>query len=347
MASLDPHVGSRVVSCLIRSSTMSSQRLSLSRVALLGGFGLALGWLALGGNHTGKAGQHPVVPGNPTTIPVVSAAAPEDRKADKAGIQKALDAFAGAFQKGDAKSIAALWTTEGDYVSEDGTTISGRMALEKAYTEFFAKNPENAMEIEVDSIKFPSRDNAVVEGHFKLHKGKKKELIVSKCSFLYAREDGKWLIAIAREWPGDGLSLRDLEWLIGTWEAKRDGMTVSTKYEWTANKSFIRSHFTISQDSKSFTGMQMIGKDPATGLLHTWTFEDEGGIGGTDIARDGKKWIHTARAVTTDGRVVTSVNIMTPLDADSFTWQVTERTIDDEELPDLPPIKVTRVKAKK
>ncbi|MCE9562155.1 MAG: nuclear transport factor 2 family protein [Planctomycetes bacterium] len=325
---------------------MSSQRLSLSRIAVFGGFAIATGWLAFGGNHSGTAGQLPVIPGNPQIVPV-AAAAPDDRATDKAAILKALDGFAAGFKKGDGKAVASLWTTEGEYTSDDGTTFSGRAALEKAYTEFFAKNPDNSMEIEVDSIKFPSRDNAVVEGHFKLQRGKKKELVVSKCSFLYTREDGKWLVAIAREWPGDGLSLRDLEWLIGTWEAKRDGMTVNSKYEWTANKSFIRCDFSITQGGKNFTGMQMIGKDPSTGMLHSWTFEDEGGIGGTDISRDGKKWVYTARAVTTDGRVVTTTNIMTQIDNDSFLWHVTERAIDDEELPDLPPIKVTRVKAKK
>jgi hypothetical protein len=146
-------------------------------------------------------------------------------------------------------------------------TFRGRAALEKAYTEYFAKNSDNALDIEVESMRFPSKDTAVVEGHFKLHTGKKKELIVSKCSFLYAREDGKWLIAIAREWPGDGLSLRDLEWLIGTWEAKRDGTIVTTKYEWTSNRSFIRCHFSITQEGKTTTGMQMIGIGVAVGLI--------------------------------------------------------------------------------
>jgi hypothetical protein len=92
--------------------------------------------------------------------------------------------------------------------------------------------------------------------------------------------------------------------------------------------------------------MQMIGKDPSTGLLHVWTFEDSGGIGNTTITRDDKKWVHSATAVTVDGRVLTSTNIMTPIDNDSFTWQAVERTLDDEELPDLPPIKVVRVKGK-
>jgi uncharacterized protein (TIGR02246 family) len=317
---------------------MSTHR--LPRTVLLGAFAAAAGWLALGVGRPEAVGQPPAAP---------VAADPkgkDDRAADRAAVQKAIDAFEEAFKKGDAKAVAALWTAEGEYVSDDGTTLTGRAALEKAYTEFFAKNPDNTLEVEVASVKFPSRDTAVVEGHFKLRKGKTRELAVSTCHFLYAREDGKWLVAIAREQPGDGLSLRDLEWLIGTWEAKRDGNGVSTKYEWTANKSFIRAHFTLTMDGKTFSGTQMIGKDPATGLLHIWTFEDSGGIGNTDITRDGKKWVHASHAVTPDGRTITSTNVMTPIDADSFTWQAVERVIDGEALPDLPPIKVARVKAK-
>ena len=198
----------------------------------------------------------------------------------------------------------------------------------------------------MDSLRFPSRENAVVEGHFKLHMGKKKELVVSRCSFLYVREDGKWLIAIAREWPGDGLEIRDLEWLIGTWEAKRNETTVTTKYEWTAKKTFIRCRFSITQDGRTTSGMQMIGKMPSTGELHTWTFEDDGGIGDSDITRDGKKWMFAARGLTADGRVITSTNIMTPIDADTFTWQAVERALDGESLADQPPVKVTRIKGK-
>jgi uncharacterized protein (TIGR02246 family) len=316
---------------------MSSTRTSRTLVVLLGG-AAAAGWLALAGGHPGTAGQAPGAP--------QKAAAAQERQPDRDAVRKALDGFVAAFRTGDAKAVAAQWTAEGEYISDDGTAIRGRAALEKDYAAFFAKSPGNSLEVEVDSVRFPSRDNAVVEGHFKLRKAKGGELTVSRCSFLYAREDGKWLIAIAREWPGDGLSLRDLEWLIGTWEAKRDGMVVSTKYEWTANKSFIRCQFSIKKDGDTSTGMQMIGKDPATGLLKVWTFEDEGGIGETDITRDEKKWVHAARGVTADGRVLTATNIMTPLDADSFLWHAVGRAIDDDGLPDLPPIKVVRVKAK-
>jgi uncharacterized protein (TIGR02246 family) len=314
------------------------------RVALFGAVAVAIVF-AFGGGRPGSAGQPPAPPAAPAAAAPVPTA--EERQPDRAGVQKALDSFVQAFRKGDGKAVAAHWTAEGEYVGDDGATFRGRAALEKDYAEFFTKSPGNSLDVDVETIRFPSRDTAVVEGYFKLRKAKGAELVVSRCSFLYAREDGKWLIAIAREWPGDGTSLRDLEWLIGTWEAKRDTTVVTTKYEWTANKSFIRCHFTITQDGKSHTGMQMIGKVPSTGVLHMWTFEDEGGIGDADLTREGKKWVHAARGATADGRVLTGTNIMTPIDADSFLWQAVERRLDDDALPDLPPIKVTRVKGKR
>ena len=324
---------------------MISQHRSSTRLLVFGGLALAAGWLVIDSMRPGNAGQPPTVPVASETAAAAPKAA-EERLADRAEVQKTIDSFAAAFGQGDAKAVAALWTPEGEYISDDGTTIRGRAALEKDYAEFFAKNPNNALEVEVDTIRFPSRDTAVVEGHFKLRMGKKKELVVSRCSFLYAREEGKWLIAIAREWPGDGLEIRDLEWLIGTWEAKRGNTVVTTKYEWTTNKTFIHCRFSITQDGKTTSGMQMIGKMPSTGELHSWTFEDEGGIGDTDITRDSKKWMFAARGSTADGRVITATNLMTPIDADTFTWQSVERTLDGETLADQAPVRVTRVKGK-
>src|SRR5579883_1316921 len=251
---------------------MSATRLSQSRVALFGCLAVAAIGFAVAAGQPNNAAQPPTSAAPAPPIPDTPVAAPAksaDRLADRTAIEKAIESFSSAFQKGDAKVLVAHWTSEGEYISDDGTTFNGRAALEKAYAEFFTKNPDNALTVEVDSIRFPSRDTAVLEGHFKLLRGKKKELTVSRCSFLYTREDGKWLIAIAREWPGDGLAIRDLEWLIGSWEAKRNGTVVTTKYEWAGNKSFIRCHFTITQDGKTKSGMQMIGKDPSTGGLRT------------------------------------------------------------------------------
>lgn len=311
---------------------------SLTGVVAVLGFALVATSIAQAQRPTGTA---------PATGDPPKAAAPDDRAADRETVQKALDSFTAAFQKGDAKAVAAHWTADGEYVGDDGTTHRGRAALEKDYAAFFAKSPNNVLEVEVGTLRFPSRDTAVVEGHFKLRTGPKKELVVSRCSFLYAREEGKWLIAIARESPGDGLSLRDLEWLIGAWEVTQNNSIVTTKYEWTKNKTFIRCQISITQDGRTQTATQMIGKMPSTRALHAWTFEDGGGIGDADITRDGKRWQFAARGSTSDGQVITLTNIMTPVDADTFTWQTVERTADGERLPDLPLVKVVRVKTER
>src|SRR5688572_30448986 len=153
-----------------RSNVMRTQHASRTGIVLIGGLAVAGLALAFGENNLGSAGQPPKAP----AVPVgESQKAPEDRPADRAGVQKALDAFVAAFGKGDAKAVGAQFTADGEYISDDGTTYRGRAALEKDYAEFFAKNPTNALEVDVDSIRFPSRDTAVVEGHFKLHMGKK------------------------------------------------------------------------------------------------------------------------------------------------------------------------------
>jgi hypothetical protein len=161
------------------------------------------------------------------------------------------------------------------------------------------------------------------------------------------REGGKWQMALVREWPNDNASLRDLEWLIGTWVAKRDEADVHTTYEWLWNKTFIRVDFSIREKERTLSGFQIIGKDLASGQLRSWTFESEGGFGAASWTRDGKKWVLDAAGHLANGKIMTATNILTPLSADSFTWQSVDRTIDGEEVDDLPPVKVTRVKQQK
>ena len=169
----------------------------------------------------------------------------------------------------------------------------------------------------------------------------------SRYSILHVREGKKWLMAVVREWPVETTSLRDLEWLIGTWESKRDGTVVTTRYEWTANKAFIRCQFSVAQGKDVQTGMQMIGKDSGSGELRSWTFESEGGFGEATWSRDGNKWVMDTAARLPDGSTLAATNILTPLGPDSFTWQTVKRSSDGEEADELPPVKVTRVKQKK
>jgi uncharacterized protein (TIGR02246 family) len=266
------------------------------------------------------------------------------RGADEAAIRKATASFMKAVSKGDAKAIAAFWTPDGEYIDDDGTTIRGRAAIQAAYAKAFAKNPRVKLTFTVESIRFPSKDTAIEEGYAQSYRADSEVPTASRYSVLHVREGGRWLMAVLREWPDEGISLRDLDWLIGTWEAKTDEAEVRTTYAWDAKKNSIRCHITIKGKSRTVSAVQVLLKDPRNGLLRSWMFDDDGGFGDGAWSRDGKRWVIEAAGVQSDGGELTATNILTPVDKDTFIWQSTERTLDDEELADIPPVKVTRVK---
>jgi uncharacterized protein (TIGR02246 family) len=268
------------------------------------------------------------------------------RAADQAAIKEAGKAFLKAFKAGDAKAMGAFWTEDGEYHSDDGTVLHGRAAIEKAYSEAFAKKkPKFDADIEVTSIRFPSKDTAIEEGYFKVKTGKESPL-ASRYTILHVREGGKWLMAVVREWPAEGITLRDLDWLIGTWKAKRDANEVTATYEWWGDKTYLKATITVKQEGKESTGFQMICVDKASGQIHSWTFDPDGSFAEATWSRDGKKWMLDSAAVLEDGSVVAGTNIMTWIDNDTFTFQSVGRTVNGEEADDIPPVRVSRVKGK-
>jgi uncharacterized protein (TIGR02246 family) len=266
------------------------------------------------------------------------------RKADEEAIRKQSVAFVGAFEKGDAKALAELWTEQGEYTDEGGTTLRGRSAIAEAYAKLFGEHPRRKLELNVESVRFVARDSAIAEGVAKLTRGDEGKPTFSRYSILYAHEGERWLMAVVREWPDEGATLKEIDWLIGSWVAKTDDGEVRTTYEWDEGKHFIRARFTIKDKGRTVAGTQRIGKDPRTGQLRSWLFEQGGGFGEATWSWDAKRWVIEATGVTEDGTEMTATNILTPHGRDAFTWQSTNRTVDAEAAPDVPPVKVTRVK---
>jgi uncharacterized protein (TIGR02246 family) len=281
--------------------------------------------------------------------PVAPAKAPADaqapkRAADEAAVRKETARFIKLVEKGDAKAVAASWTEDGEYIDDDGTVLRGRAAIEAAYAKAFARKKNVKVEFTIESIRFPSKDTAIEEGYAKSYKGDAEQPTASRYSVLHVREDGRWLMALLREWPDEGVSLHDLDWLIGTWEARTPETQVRTTYAWDARKNSIRCHISIQRKGRTVSGLQVLLKDPRTGQLRSWLFDDEGSFGDGAWTRDGKRWMITAAGVEADGGELTATNILTPVEKDTFIWQSTQRTLDGDDLPNIPPVKVTRVK---
>jgi uncharacterized protein (TIGR02246 family) len=270
-----------------------------------------------------------------------------DREADKQAIDSLIKANVEAFNNRDAAAIAANWTAEGEYVRNNGESVRGRADIQKGYAEFFKTlKGKPTLEVQTDDLRFPSADSAVSKVTLRL-KNEQGELVGSSWrDTTLVREGGKWKVAVVHEWDrdnGQDDSVKDLEWLIGTWNMAANDRAVTTTYEWDDNKVFIRGKYSVKEGAKVIeSGTQMFGKDNADGAIRSWVFQSDGGFGGGLWTRDGKKWTVDFYGVTPDGKKLTATVIYVRVDANTFTWQSVNQEVDDQPIADAQPIKVTK-----
>jgi uncharacterized protein (TIGR02246 family) len=274
------------------------------------------------------------------------------READKLAIDKLVKESIQAFNNRDAAAIAAQWTADGEYIRNDGEPIRGRAAIQKGYAEYFKTlKAKPNVELQVDGLRFPSADTAYSEVTLRVKNDEGDVVASSWRNTLLAREGGKWKVAMVREWDRDtglDVSLAELAWLVGTWQAASKDREVTISYEWDEHKTFLRGKFTVKEGPKVIeSGTQMIGKDNAEGAIRSWVFQADGGFGGGVWTREGKKWSVDVYGVRADGSELTATSIYLHIDPNTFTWQAVGQALDGVPIADTQPIKVTRQKPAK
>src|SRR5262245_45224573 len=93
-----------------------------------------------------------------------AADAPAGSPADEKAIRETAARFIDAFNRADAKGVAALWATTGTLSDESGEIVKGREAIEAKYAEFFKQHPGAKIEINIKSIEFPTPSVAIEDG---------------------------------------------------------------------------------------------------------------------------------------------------------------------------------------
>lgn len=276
--------------------------------------------------------------------PAAAAAAADPRE----GVSTALAAFAKSFQARDAQALSQFWTEEGEYENDNGIYLQSRGDIAKAFGGFFERTPEITVSMQVASVRLIGRDTARASGVVTVRKGPAANATKADFEALVVREDGKWRLAKLSETSNEELSINDLAWLIGEWESTGGGRAdVHTTYSWSPTKKFIHVDFTVKEKGLSLAGKQVIGLDPATKQFKSWTFGVDGAVGEANWSRDGDHWALEASGTLADGQPIRETNLLRRVGDDTFTWQSIQRFVNDEVFPDLPPVKVTRVKSAK
>lgn len=275
--------------------------------------------------------------------------AQQNNSADEKAIRTVAQAFQEAFNKQDAATMAAQWTSDASYLNPvTGESAEGREAIEKLFKDKFAKEKKRRLEITIKSIEFPGTDEAIENGVMKMTiEGQPAQQLAYEMG--YVKENGKWFVNSIneiqlQEAPSHFEQLKELAFLIGKWQDSDDNVDILFDTQWDKYKNFITQAFTmkvLGQDD--IEGKQIIAWDAVNNVIRSWIFDSDGGYGEGKWEKLDKSWYAAMKFNLGDGAVASATNIYTPVNANSYTFASVEREADGEILPDLDPVTVEKV----
>jgi uncharacterized protein (TIGR02246 family) len=263
--------------------------------------------------------------------------------ADRAAITKSAKDFADAFNKGDAKAIAAMYTENGEAHDADGRRMVGRGAIEKAYADQFAAKQGHVIEVLPKSIRFPAKDMAVEEGLLRLSRGPASLPESSAYTATHVRENGAWKVALSTESGVGQDRLEDLEWLLGDWTTQAPSGVIVFSFTRDARKPAIVGKFTRTpQGQAPIGGTIRIAVDPATGRIRSSGSEDNGSYSHASWTCDGKSWILDVHGFTALGAPASERILLQRVAADAITWRAVDRVMGSAAFADTLPLRLSR-----
>ena len=278
----------------------------------------------------------------------LGAAESEARADEEKAIQQTVESYVAAFNRADAAALAGCWSEDGVFVSRlSGQRISGRKAIEAEFKALFAEKQGVRLQVSVDSIRLITPNVAIEDGTATVtHPGESP----SETAYMvvHVKRDGRWQMDSVRETvlpkaPSHYEHLKELEWLIGEWVDQDEESKIETVCGWTKNKNFITRSFTVSiKDRIEIAGTQIIGWDPVAGRIRSWIFDSDGTFGEGLWTRQGNRWTVKFSGVLQGGKKASSVNVLTCVDDNTFTWQSISREVDGELLPNIDAVTVVR-----
>jgi uncharacterized protein (TIGR02246 family) len=296
-------------------------------------------------------------PSRSKSVAVVTHAAP-DKKTDKKNgsegnekvIRATAEAFIKAFNAGDAKGLASLWTVNGSLADDEGTFLKGRQAIETRYAAYFKEHRGARMEVAVKSVEFPTLSTAIEDGVSQVLTRENDPPSAGRYTAVHVQEDGKWLMASVREASmpvaSNFAQLAELGWAVGSWEAKTEGAHARFRLHWIVNKSFLQRDFSVHRDGLlASSGTQIIGWDPRSHQITSWTFDSTGGHGIGTWTATPEGWLINSAGVTADGVPTSSKDVVihVPGDDNVFGWRSFDRRLGETKVPDLREVAFDRV----
>lgn len=274
----------------------------------------------------------------------------KDDPAMSKAIGQAVAAYAEVFNKGDLKALGAVWAADAEYIDEQGTVTRGRDAIVALFKQHLADLKGAKIVFKVTSVRALTPDIAMQDGAstITMPDGSVDE---GRFTAVWFKKDGKWFIRSARDLPYEATdtvgatgALKELQWMIGNWEGEKGGVQVTVR--WTLNRAFLSQEYTVKDPAGDMQVTQLVGFDPLTGQIKSWTFDSRGGYGEGLWTREGNAWHVETAGVLPNGQTGTALNVIRYVDDQHVVFQARNREIGGQPIPDSE-VKLVRSTVKK
>jgi uncharacterized protein (TIGR02246 family) len=292
-------------------------------------------------------------------VAIARATDPQDRQKGQAAtstppgeveIRNLLKAVTDAYNRADAKELAARFADDAELFDQDGEVVRGRDSIGRHYADAFGKGPTCKISGDVEAVHFLSPEIASAVGRFQLSDEKGNELSTGRYSLIAVRKRDQWRLAelrdgatATRETSDKRGPLRDVEWLVGDWVEQGEDGKVGSTVRWEEGQKFLVRKYSVQIDGEpNRSGTQWIGWDPQAKQIRSWVFDSEGDFGQGQWTRSGNAWVVKASGFTGDGVTTSSTQVIEPINQDSLKMRSTDRIVGSELLPDIEEVVMVR-----
>jgi uncharacterized protein (TIGR02246 family) len=269
------------------------------------------------------------------------------RAADEQAIRQMAAKYAEAYSRGDVDALVAQYAKDAKCDDGAGGLLVGRDEIRKNLEQTFKDSPGDKMTIDVKSIRFTK--NRAIEAGATTLTPKKGEPTTTSYRAIHARQpDGTWLMTsvgpdVTAAEAGAG-PLEDLAWMVGHWQDAAEGVSIDSVCDWSRNRRFLLRTFSVEDDDGTeLTVSEVIGWDSADRAIRSWVFDSDGGFAQGIWRKRNSDWIISSKGTLADGGRSSAVNILHPIDKNSYTWSSTDRDVDGQVMPDVEDVKIVRV----
>lgn len=268
--------------------------------------------------------------------------------ADEQSVRDAIAGYVQAFNDHDTEKLSRLWAEDAVHIdAERAESTTGRDQIMADLKSAFESSPQLQLSGEILELRLLRDDVACVSGTVTVSDGMVPPTR-SRYSAILVSDGTNWTIQRMEEAtalpPVEAESaLAPLDWLAGSWKDQGDQTSVTSQISWSEGRQFLtRKTIMVEGDQVLGRSTEVIGWDPRSQEIRSWTFHSDGSFGQGVWSRRGNGWAIASEQTLVDGRMATGTYVLQPTDANSYTVRLIDRQIEGEPQPSMEPITVTR-----